>query len=1003
MMDFFKLGVLLLCVAGFAMKSVVADDQFFEQEVAPILQQRCLSCHNENESKGDFSLHSAARALEDDYIVAGDAAGSHLLQVVTPDDGKAEMPKDGSPLTAEQIAVLTKWIDQGADWPTDFVLTEAVVSDFDWWSYRPLQSVAVPTFDDPESRFWVKTPVDAFVLRQLQQRGLTASPPADRRTLIRRLSYDLIGLPPTPAEVQAFCESDDPAAYEKLVDRLLESKHYGERWARHWLDVVKYADTCGYDKDKLRHNAWPYRDYVIRSLNQDKPYGQFIQEQIAGDALFPGQPDGIIGLGFLAAGPWDFIGHVEVSEAKIDGKVARNLDRDDMVCNTINTFCSITIQCARCHNHKFDPITQEHYYSLQSVFASVDRAERAYDLDPQIEQQRRDLEAQLAKLTKQQKQLEADIKSLGGNRLQELTTTVASLQSQQAVQKGVQFGYHSTITNKQNTEKWVEVVLPAPQTVGKIVLRPCHDDYADIGSGFGFPIRYRVEMTADETDHETTQWLMVTNRSESDQPNPALGPVVLTCDSLPHPVRRIRVTATRLAERRNDYIFALSELQAYQDSDAAIDSHEGNLAQGAKVRSSDSIQAAPRWGRKNLVDGHWPSAGDSDVQQALAEAIAERDQLLAKIETKARVAKRDQLKAAIKNARENLDKLPRGKMVYAAATHFKAQGNFKPTNGTPRPIHVLLRGDVQQQGTPVAPGVLPFSSTDPWQYNDLPDEAARRVAVARWLTHEDHPLVWRSIVNRIWQYHFGKGIVETPNDFGRMGAEPTHPLLLDYLARYFLEHGQSMKSLHRMIVTSNTYQQSSAHREAMAQQDQSNRYLWRMNRRRLSAEEIRDSIFVASGSLNRSMGGPGYYLFALEKTAHSPHYEYHKFDPADKTTHRRSIYRFIARSQPDPWMTTLDCADSSQSTPRRNETLTALQALSLLNNRFNLYMAQQMAKKVASDAADLPSQVDLAYLQIAQRQPDLESRQEMIAYAREHGLANLCRYLFNFSEFVYLD
>ena len=390
-------------------------------------------------------------------------------------------------------------------------------------------------------------------------------------------------------------------------------------------------------------------------------------------------------------------------------------------------------------------------------------------------------------------------------------------------------------------------------------------------------------------------------------------------------------------------------------------------------------------------------------QQELAEAITERDQLLAKIETKERVAERERLQAAIKDAREKRDGLPSGKMVYAAATHFKAQGNFKPTSGTPRPIHVLLRGDVQRPGKPVAPGVLPFSSADQWQYSDLPDEAARRVAIARWLTSEDHPLVWRSIVNRIWQYHFGKGIVETPNDFGRMGAEPTHPLLLDYLAQYFLEHGQSMKSLHRLIVTSSTYQQSSAHREAMAKQDQSNRYLWRMNRRRLSAEEIRDSILVASGSLDRSMGGPGYYLFALEKTAHSPHYEYHKFDPADESTHRRSIYRFIVRSQPDPWMTTLDCADSSQSTPRRNETLTALQALSLLNNRFNLYMAEQMAKELGNRATDLPSQVDLAYLRVAQRNPDPQSRQEMIDFAAEYGLANLCRYLFNFSEFVYLD
>ena len=265
-----------------------------------------------------------------------------------------------------------------------------------WWSRKPLVASEVP-----EEQEWVQNEVDRFILAKLKANGLRPSQKATPLSLLRRLTHDLTGLPPTPRETEKFLEAykEDPdRGYEALVDRLLASPRYGERFARHWLDVAKYADTCGYDKDKLRPNAWPYRDYVIRSFNEDKQYARFIQEQVAGDRLYPNTPDGILGLGFLAAGPWDFIGHAEVPESKIDGKVARNLDRDDMVTNVFNTFCAVTIQCARCHAHKGDPYTQEHYYSLQSVFAAVDKAERNYGSDPQTEKRRAQMTRELVAL-----------------------------------------------------------------------------------------------------------------------------------------------------------------------------------------------------------------------------------------------------------------------------------------------------------------------------------------------------------------------------------------------------------------------------------------------------------------------------------------------------------------------------------------------------------------------------------------------------------------------------
>ena len=288
-----------------------ADDLFLDQ-IAPLLERRCLSCHNETDRKGDFSLQTQEHLQASGFVVCGKSDDSHLLSVVVAvsEGVRPAMPKDGSPLTKDEVGLLQKWIDAGAEWPSDFSLTEPIIDNFDWWSLRPLVSIQPPVFNDDAARQWLRTTVDAFVLSKLREHALEPSPEADKHTLIRRVTFDLIGLPPTPADIDAFINDSSPDAYQKVVDRLLASPHYGERWARHWLDVVRYADTCGYDKDKLRPNAWPYRDYVIRAFNDDKPYARFVQEQIAGDALYPGEPDGILGLGFISAGPWDFIGHV---------------------------------------------------------------------------------------------------------------------------------------------------------------------------------------------------------------------------------------------------------------------------------------------------------------------------------------------------------------------------------------------------------------------------------------------------------------------------------------------------------------------------------------------------------------------------------------------------------------------------------------------------------------------------------------------------------------------
>lgn len=686
------------------------------------------------------------------------------------------MPRGDDPLSAEQVAVIGRWISDGAPWPEGVRLGQKET----WWSVVPLEQPTVPRLSAEESAVTI-TPIDAFVIARHREKKLSFAAPADRLTLVRRIYFDLLGLPPTPAEVAEFLSDDNDQAYEKLVDRLLASPAYGERWARHWLDVVHYADSHGYDKDKPRPNAWPYRDYVIRALNVDKPYARFVQEQVAGDVLYPSTVDGIVATGFIAAGPWDFIGHAEVPESKIDGQIARHLDRDDMVATTLNTFVSTTVQCAQCHDHKFDPITQEDYYGLQAVFAALDRADRPYDLDPKIAQKR-------ARLLSHKRDL----------------------------------------------------------------------------------LRHKAQATND---------------------------------------------------------------------------------------------------------------GSEKLEQGLAEINAA------------------------------LQQLPEPQVVYGGTIHgmdLKKKRAFSGTGargGIPRPIHVLARGDVLVPGKPAVPGTVRLISSLPSRFELLDDhlEGDRRKALAAWLVSPQNALTWRSIVNRIWQYHMGRGLVDSPSDFGRMGRQPSHPLLLDWLAAEFRDSEQSIKALHRLILLSAVYRQSTVGDPAHAKIDGSNEFLWRMNRRRLEAESVRDAVLAASGKLDARLGGPGFQTFVIENPQHSPHYQYHKHDPDDPKSHRRSVYRFIVRSQVDPFMETLDCADPSLMVDKRSETISAVQALALLNDRFMLRMCEHFAVRLETLADSLAERIELAYQLTIGRTPSDEEREVILEYAAKHGLANTCRVIFNLNQFLFVD
>ncbi len=982
-----------LLLAAAALPAAVS----FESEVKPIFEKHCIECHGPKKQKSDFRLDDREVALHGGEshapnILPGKAAESPLIKFVTTDDRDTRMPPKGERLTAAEVAILKRWIAEGAVWPESATVKKS--DPLDWWSLKPLNKPVLPSGDAPH-------PVDRFILAKLQEKGLRPSATADARTILRRLTFDLTGLPPTPEELAAFeqeAAQDLPAAIGRAADRLLASPRYGERWGRHWLDVVHYGDTHGYDKDKLRPNAWPYRDYVIRSFNEDKPYARFVEEQLAGDTLYPHTLDGHVAQGFISAGPWDFIGHAEQTEGKRDGKIARSFDRDDMVSNTTGTFLATTAQCARCHNHKFDPIRQEDYYRLQAVFAALDRADKTFYTDPEAARRHAPLVAERSRLDEDIRGINEKMAKFDTRRISLIGKLIDELKQGTGAVERPEYGYHSSVSKEQTATKWAQVDLGVARELTEVVLVGCHDTFNNIGAGFGFPLRYKVELSDDAKFAQGVT--TVADLTQTDVPNPGVKPQRFPLKGLKG--RYLRVTATKLAPRKNDHIFALAEVQA-------IDLKGRNVALGGEVTSLDSVQSGSRWARLNLTDGYFygPKSERDDARIALLER--ERAELR-KGSTRvdpADSARLAELTAARAKVAKDLAALPAPQVAYVG-TIYTGKAPFVGTGakgGKPRPIFVLKRGDVDQPDKEVGPGTLPFSKDLPSRF-ELPagaPEGARRVALAGWITDDLNPLTWRVIVNRVWHYHFGRGLSDTPSDFGRMGSQPTHPELLDWLAVDFRDGGQSLKKLHRLIVTSATYRQSSVGHPDNEKIDTSNAFLWRMNRRKLEAEAVNDSVLLVAGKLDLTMGGPGFQDFVIDKPQHSPHYEYDQHDVEDPKSHRRSVYRFIVRSQPQPFLTVLDCADPSMSVASRNETVNALQALAMRNNRLTVAMAKHFAARVAKEASAPPAQIDLAFRLALGRPPSAKETEAMSGYVREHGLTNLCRLIFNLNEFNFVD
>lgn len=976
--------------------AVGQERSLFEDRIAPLLERSCVSCHNAEKKEGGLALDTRAGLLaggeSGPVIDTAKPESSPLLLAVLPDgDERPSMPKGRPALANSQTTALRDWLKQNAPWPADRRLTANEQPSERWWSLEPLVDHPVPARSLEKIR--QANAIDAFIDQQLTQNGLTAVPPATRRELIRRVTIDLTGLPPALDEVVAFEKDDRPDAYARLVDRLLASPTYGERWARHWLDVVHYGETHGYDKDKLRLNAWPYRDYVIRSFNSDKPYGQFVREQIAGDVLWPNNPEAIEAVGFLSAGPWDFIGHAEVPESKLDGRIARHLDRDDMVQNTFLTFQSLTIGCAQCHNHKFDPISQSEYYGVQAVFAALDRTDRKYYRDPGLQERFATLQSEQRVLEREESQVRAEVAKSGGEELANIDKLIAAARSA-TPNYPPEHGYHSAIESQADVAKWVQVDLGKSQNIAELQWIACHDDYAGIGEGFGAPLRWKIEASDDPQFAQSVN--MLWDHTQANQLPP--GVKVQLKAVAKTQARFVRFTATELRERKDDYIFALAELRV-------LDEAGKNVALGQPVTSLDSIEAPTRWSRSNLVDDKYPRKAEAQGKQ-VAELESERSEILKRLVQPAVLERQKQISDRLGQLKNEIAKLPAAAVTYVATIHY-GQGTFTgtgPNGGKPRDVQVLPRGDVSKTGPSATPRSLACvtdlkADLAPLESSD----AQRRSALAQWLGDTHNPLTWRSIVNRVWSYHFHRGIVETPNDFGRMGGVPSHPELLDRMAFELREH-QSLKQLQREIVLSETYQRSSQADAALVESDPNNRWLARSPRRRLEAEAVRDCMLATAGLLRREMGGPSYQDFVIEHPEHSPHYEYALHDPRDPATMRRSVYRFIARSQTQPLMTSLDCADPSMQVDVRNESNSPTQALSLLNNAFTLMAAEEWADRASqSYPGDRGQLVTHMFTEAIGRAPSREEVEMLNQLAIEHGVTAMARVIFNLNEFLYVD
>ncbi len=964
----------------------------FRDQVEPILARRCLSCHSHaaGQMEGNLALDwKSGWATGGDRgpaILPGSPDESLLIQAVRHADADLKMPDDKLP--DAEIAILEAWVRDGAVDPR-VAEPAATAAPGDWWSLRPLVSPSPPAGSAPGPQ----NPIDSFLDERLVKEGLVPVPEADRRSFIRRVSIDLHGLPPTPEEAAAFIADTAPGAHERLVDRLLASPRFGERMARHWFDAIHFADSHGFEHDVFRPNAWPYRDWVIKAFNDDLPWPTFVRAQLAADVFFPDDPPTFPALGYLGAGTYDH------SAAATAPRSFENLDRDDMVTQVMSSLASTTANCARCHAHKFDPVSQEDYYALQAVFAGIGKGEIDWDSDSLV-----------AAARKRWRRVAREALSAPETLLDdpENPAIVAAWESA-----------------SQTRAVWT--TLPLATFTSAFGTELARLDDGSILSG-GTPPEKEV--------------ITVTFRGPH-APITALRLDLLTDDSLPmkgpgrahngnlhlseFDARVFRAggapAAVNIARSSADFNQESWTIEHALDGNPAtawgIHPEEGKphhavfvLAAPLVLGPDDTLAISLRQihGGAHVIGRFRLSATSGDPDAAIALPAAAEEALAIPAATRTR-AQQASIAAAILTplAQAELTKLPPPNKLYAAATTaVNERGTI--VFPAPREIHVLKRGDLDQPRGLVGPGALSAIVGLPSRFEFPPGtpESARRAALADWFVDEHNPLTWRSIANRVWQWHFGRGLCDTPGDFGRMGGLPSHPELLDWLAAEIRRTG-SLKAIHRLICTSLAYRRASLCPPELFRADPDNRLLARMSPHRLDAESFYDGVLLASGRLDDTRGGPAVAHFSQRPGAQlTPILDYDAFDWDSPGATRRSIYRVVWRGIPDPLFDALDFPDLGLLSPTRGFSASPLQALVLANNRFVLHHARHLARRAESAAPDpaadpLQAKIGRMVQWTWQREPTSEETAELAALASRHGLEAVARALFNGDEFLFVD
>jgi hypothetical protein len=877
----------------------------FRPRHPPIFKASCIKCHGaEGKPKGQFRLDSRGRvrAARREGDPAREGAESLLYKLLVDADEDARMPQKAPRLPRRRSSSIKRWIDEGAAWPEDAAGATSPTG-------RSVRSRAAGPGGPAH-------PIDAFILAKLKEKGFTPSPEADRRTLLAASRTTSSACRRRPRRWTRTSRTSRP------VDRLLASPRYGERWARHWLDAIHYADTHGHDQDRPRNNSWPYRDYVIRALNEDKPWARFIEEQLAGDVLLPetagARRDRLhrrrpVGRELADA----HHGRHRRQEDRPEPRPRRHADRDDVVVH---------------ERHR--PVRALPQPQVRSDLAGgVLRApvllrrrgsgQPAFDDDPAINRRRQELLRRKTEVALRKFDLDA----------------------------GVEREVAEWEKSRTDAEIWTVVDAETDRVEGRLDARQAAGrlDPLDGRAARDRHLHHHGPLAAPARGGGTARGPH--GRRSSLQGARASGQRQLPPVGVP---RRGRGEAGRAPPSHAD--FNQAGWTIAHALDGKPETAWGIYPEVGKVHTAvfelkQPIEAEEITfileqvhGRHHLIHRPRLSVSSAPIPEPVPATIAK---ILATASRS--TEQRTELAAFVleKRLQRELDALPKPRQVYAAANDFTPEAKFTPARA-PRPIFLLKRGDVTRPAEPALPGGLACVGV-PLAVADPSDEGARRAALATWIADPRNILTWRSVVNRVWHHHFGRGIVDSPNDLGRMGATPTHPELLDWLAVWFRDHGGSLKTLHRLIVTSATYRQTSDRTE-FAKADASNLHLWRMNRLRLDAEQVRDSVLQLSGKLDLRMGGPSVKQFHYEdpNPGVTPKVDYGRYDVDHPDNYRRSIYRWIFRTLPDPFMETLDCPDASQLTGARNVSVTPLQAMAVMNNRFVVRQSEHLAARAAT-------------------------------------------------------